>query len=145
MKRILGYLGLVLGSAILWLGLASWLPAFTEGSVTIDTPHRSVSHEADVDGLHTLNFAVRNTTGTPVRLIGYKPTCECTTIADLPLTIAANETRNICLTLDLKGGKPGKIKMMVPLYFDRDLPESLSLTLACEITEAHRSHSRDGE
>jgi hypothetical protein len=81
----------------------------------------------------TLEYAVTNLTGHPVRLLGARPSCSCTVIDDLPATLAAFETRSIPVVVDTSEGGKEALAGTVDVFTDEPRSQTLRLAFAGRI------------
>jgi hypothetical protein len=74
---------------------------YLEGDrLLVADPFKSIG-EVPSGSKHLVSFSVRNYSGRPVRILGVKSSCSCTTIEDLPRTLNAGQTMTVPVTVDL--------------------------------------------
>jgi hypothetical protein len=84
----------------------------------------------------TLQYAVTNLTGHPVRLLGAQPSCSCTMTGDLPMTLAASETRSIPVAIDTTEGGKEALAGTVDVFTDDPQFQTFRLAFAGRIVAA---------
>jgi hypothetical protein len=65
----------------------------------------------------TARIPIKNISGVPITLLGGHASCGCTTLTELPLTLAPNSTCEIGVKIDTSR-KSGTLREMVELYTD---------------------------
>ncbi len=84
----------------------------------------------------TLHYAVTNLTGRPVRLLGAQPSCTCTVVDVMPMTLAASETRSIPVTIDTSEGGKETLAGTVDVFTDDPQFRTFRLAFAGRIVAA---------
>lgn len=72
--------------------LAAALAAVRGDPLVVDQLFKSISGVRPGSRV-ALRYALTNVSGHPIRLLGARTSCSCTVVGDLPITLAASETR----------------------------------------------------
>ena len=85
--------------------IAAAFSAMRGDLLLVDQPLQSV------DGIRpgarvTLRYTFTNVSGHPIKLIGATSSCTCTMMEDLPLTLAASETRSVTAIIKTRESPP---------------------------------------
>ena len=116
---------------------------FGSVSATVDSLRGQLvlvdEHAKSISGVQAgsqvvVSYALTNISDRPVRLIGASPSCSCTVIQDLPMTLAASETRTVSARITTSEDNPnssGTIRLFT------DEPRSPEIALNYTVRAAH--------
>jgi hypothetical protein len=127
------FLGLFAGLGRYRFGSFARARAYVRGDrLFVDDRDRSIGDIRAGTKL-TLQYAVTNLTGHPVRLLGARPSCSCTVVDDLPATLAALETRSIPVVIDTSERVKEALTGTVDIFTDEPRSQTLRLAFAGRI------------
>jgi hypothetical protein len=88
----------------------------------------------------TLRYLLTNATSRPIKLIGMNRSCSCTSTEDLPISLAASESRSIAATITTNTDE-NSLDGSIRLYTDH--PRSSEIVLGYGIRFRHRTVKED--
>jgi hypothetical protein len=107
----------VLVVAVIFFGSLDSALGYLSGRSLLVTPVERFIGEVEASQQVTTAFLLRNISGEPIRILGADASCGCVAIEDLPVTVPANESQSI--RISLRGSaKPGVQRETATLICD---------------------------
>lgn len=118
---------------------AAALSAMRGDLLMVDQPLKSV-HGIRPGSRVALRYALTNASRRPIKLLGMSSSCSCTVMEDLPMTLAASETRSVTATITTREGA-SVLDGSIRLYTDH--PRSAEIVLGYRLRLTPPSHPED--
>lgn len=97
-----------------------------------------------VNGVHPgsrvrVQYALTNASDRPIKVIGINTSCSCTTVADIPMSLAPRQTKSVTATIVTREGQVG-LDGSIRIYTDE--PSSAEVVIGYSVRFVQASRTR---